>query len=102
METAAETFAGTFHDPVGDDHLGYASYRFSYTSTAPEANGARVYFDGIGKFELSDGKIARYSEVFDRGMALAQQNFAAERIARIECKYAAALKSDPAWAAHNV
>lgn len=93
-------FHWTFHDPVGDEHIGYASYRFSYTSTAPEADGARVTFEGIGKFELSDGKIARYSEVFDRGMALAQQNFAAERIARIERKYAAALKADPAWKDH--
>ena len=93
-------FHWTFHDAVGNDTLGYASYRFSYTSTAPEANGARVTFEGIGKFELRDGKIARYSEVFDRGMALAQQNFAAERIAKIERKYAAALKADPAWKDH--
>lgn len=93
-------FHWTFHDAAGDERTGYASYRFSYTSTAPEADGARVTFEGIGKFELSNGKIARYSEVFDRGMALAQQNFAAERIARIERKYAAALKADPAWKDH--
>ena len=89
-------FRWTFHDAVGNDRMGYASYRFSYASTAPEAEGARICFDGVGKFELSDGKISRYSEVFDRGMALAQQNFAPERIAKIERRYAAALKSDVA------
>lgn len=93
-------FRWAFHDPVGNDRLGYASYRFSYTSTAQEANGARVVFEGIGRFELSNGRITRYSEVFDRGMALAQQNFASDRIAKIERKYAAALKADPAWKDH--
>lgn len=93
-------FRWTFHDPVGNDRIGYASYRFSYTSKAPEADGARVAFEGIGKFELLNGRINRYSEVFDRGMALAQQNFAPERIAKIERKYAAALKADPAWKDH--
>lgn len=93
-------FRWTFHDPVGNDRTGYASYHFSYTSKAPESGGARVTFEGIGKFELSNGKITRYSEVFDRGMALAQQNFAPERIAKIERKYAAALKADPVWKDH--
>lgn len=93
-------FRWTFHDPVGDDRIGYASYRFSYTSKAPEAEGARVTFDGIGKFELANGKITRYSEVFDRGMALAQQNFAPGRIAKIGRKYAAALKAGPDWKDH--
>lgn len=95
-----QDFKWTFHDPVGDDQIGYASYRFSYTSKAPEADGARVTFEGIGRFELSNGKITRYSEVFDRGMALSQQNFAPERIARIGRKYAAALKADPTWKDH--
>ena len=50
--------------------------------------------------ELEDGRIARYREVFDRGMALVQQNFAPERIAKVLRKHAAALKADPAWAGH--
>jgi hypothetical protein len=93
-------FRWTFHDPVGDSRLGYASYRFSYVSLAPEADGARVTFDGMAKFELEDGLITRYSEVFDRGMALAQQNFAPERLAKIGRKYAGQLKADPAWRPH--
>ena len=69
-------------------------------SKRPEAKGARVTFDGIGRFDLEGGRIRRYSEVFDRGMALAQQEFEPERLRKIGLKYAAALKARPEWAGH--
>ena len=95
-------FRWEFFDPVAAGALGYASYRFSFTSTRPEAKGARVVFDGIGRFDLEHegGRIRRYSEVFDRGMALAQQEFEPERLRRIGIKYATALKAQPGWAGH--
>jgi hypothetical protein len=93
-------FRWEFHDPVQAGKLGYAAYRFSYTSTHSDANGARVVFDGIGRFELDGDRIRRYSEVFDRGMALAQQAYAPERISRIVQRYAAALKARPEWKGH--
>lgn len=101
-------FRWTFHDAVAVGTRGYARYRFSYTSTAPEAQaapeaqGARVCFDGIACLELDTdtGLIRHYSEVFDRGMALAQQNFAPERIAKIARRYGDALKARAEWAAH--
>jgi ketosteroid isomerase-like protein len=93
-------FRWDFFDPVLQGDLGYASYRFSYTSKAPEAEGARVTFDGISRIAIDGGLIKHYSEVFDRGMALAQQNFAPERMRRIGQKYAAALKVRPDWARH--
>lgn len=93
-------FRWEFFDVVDSGALGYASYRFSYTSTLPDANSARVVFEGISRFELADGAIKRYSEVFDRGMALAQLDFAPERIKKIVLKYAAGIKSKPASAAH--
>lgn len=93
-------FRWHFADAALAGNLGYASYRFSFTSTRPEAKGARVVFDGIGRFELEGGRIRRYSEVFDRGMALAQQAFEPERLSRIALKYAAGLKARPEWAAH--
>ena len=68
-------FRWEFFDPVLGGSVGYASYRFSFNSKRPEAKGARVTFDGIGRFDLEGGRIRRYSEVFDRGMALAQQAF---------------------------
>jgi hypothetical protein len=93
-------FRWDFYDPVCAGQTGYASYRFSFASTRPQANGARVAFDGIGRFDLEGGRIKRYSEVFDRGMALAQQAFEPERLLKIELKYANALKARPEWTAH--
>jgi hypothetical protein len=93
-------FRWDFFDPVVAGNTGYASYRFSFNSKRPEAKGARVTFDGIGRFDLEDGRIKRYSEVFDRGMALAQQEFEPERLRKIGLKYAAALKARPEWAEH--
>jgi hypothetical protein len=93
-------FRWEFFDPALAGNTGYASYRFSFNSKRPEANGARVTFDGIGRFDLEGGRIRRYSEVFDRGMALAQQEFEPERLRKIGLKYAAALKARPEWAGH--
>lgn len=93
-------FRWEFHDPVRAGDIGYAAYRFSYTSTHPDANGARVVFDGIGRFDLEGDLIRRYSEVFDRGMALAQQEYAPERLRKIVLRYAAALKARAEWRGH--
>src|SRR5215470_11651562 len=86
-------FRWDFVDPVQAGNVGYASYRFSFDSKRPEAKGARVAFDGIGRFDLEGGRIRRYSEVFDRGMALAQQEFEPERLRKIGLKYAGKLKA---------
>lgn len=96
----ARDFRWEFFQPACIGNLGYASYRFSYESLQPQTPGRRVGFDGISCIELRDGLISRYREVFDRGMALAQQDFAPERIARIVAKHAAALRQDTAWSAH--
>lgn len=73
-----------FRDPVSDGVIGYASFRFSYLSRLPEAEGRPVAFDGMSQFRFAaDGLIAEYSEAFDRGVALVQLGFPAERIRRI-------------------
>lgn len=95
-----EGFKWEFFDPVAAGPLGYASYRFSYTSKLPEAKGTRVVFEGIGRFDLQGGRIRRYSEIFDRSMALAQQDFAPERLKRIAQKYATRLKARPETKQH--
>jgi ketosteroid isomerase-like protein len=97
-----EGFKWEFFDPVASGPLGYASYRFSYTSKLPEAQGTRVVFEGISRLLLEDGRIKRYSEVFDRSMALAQQDFAPERLKKIAAKYAARLKARPEVAPHLI
>ena len=78
-----------FSDPVCDGTTGYARFRFSYTSRLPEAAGKPVVFEGISRFRLRNGLIERYDEAFDRGVALVQLGFAAERIRRILEKAAA-------------
>jgi hypothetical protein len=93
-------FRWEFFDPVRTGSIGYASYRFSFDSTRPGAKGARVVFDGIGRFDFDGDRIKRYSEAFDRGMALAQQEFEGERLRKIGLRYAGALKARPEWKAH--
>lgn len=100
-ETVDHFYAGgmnyqwEFFLPLASDELGYASYRFSYESTLPEASGGRVVFEGMSRFELTGGRISRYSEVFDRGMALAQVGFAPERLKKIGLRYAEQLRQMP-------
>lgn len=93
-------FKWEFYEALSDGRAGYARYRFSYTSKAETAKGERVCFDGISRLRLADGRITHYTEAFDRGMALAQQNFDAARMLRIGQRYAKALKARPDWAAH--
>jgi hypothetical protein len=78
-----------FFDPLSDERTGYARYRFSYASGMPGAEGKPVVFEGISFFVFRDNLIARYAESFDRGMALAQQDFAPERIKKVLLKLAA-------------
>jgi hypothetical protein len=94
------SFRWDFFDPLTDGHSGYARYRFSYLSAMPGAEGKPVVFEGIGHFVLRDGRIARYSEVFDRGLALVQQDFAADRIKRVLEKAAARQNATPECQAH--
>jgi hypothetical protein len=105
-ETVDHFYAGgtnyrwEFFCPLASDELGYASYRFSYDSTLPEASDAGVIFDGMSRFELNGGRVRRYSEVFDRGMALAQVGFAPERLKKIGLRYAEQLRRMPGVEPH--
>jgi hypothetical protein len=78
-----------FFDALSDGNTGYARYRFSYASGMPGAEGKPVVFEGTSHFVFRDGLISRYEENFDRGMALAQQDFAPERIKKVLLKLAA-------------
>ena len=93
-------FRWDFFDALADERSGYARYRFSYASGMAGAEGKPVVFEGIGFFQFHDGLIARYAEVFDRGMALAQQDFAAERIKKILLKLAGRQNASPAAQEH--
>ena len=84
-----------FVDPVTDGAIGYARFRFSYASRLPESMGRAVLFEGISCFRFRGELIARYSEAFDRGVALVQLAFPAERIGRILEKAAASQNQLP-------
>ncbi len=95
-----ERYRWDFFDPLSDGRAGYARYRFSYVSRVPGAEGKPVLFEGMSHFVFRDGRIARYEECFDRGLALAQQDFAAERIKKSLLKFAARQNAAPAAQEH--
>src|SRR5215472_1669791 len=84
-----------FLDPLSDGSIGYARFRFSYASLLPEAAGRAVLFEGMSCFRFRGGLIAHYCEAFDRGVALVQLDFPAERIKRVLEKTAAAQGRGP-------
>ena len=88
----ARDFTWKPSDVLSDGSLAYARYDFSYVSKIPGSESTRVFFSGISQVRLRDGLIERYGEVFDRGLALAQMNFAPERIAKSLARWAAAEK----------
>ena len=80
------------YDPVCDGRVGYARYLFSYRSKLPGVEGRPVLFDGMSQFTFDGKLIACYREQFNTGMAMAQLDFAPERIARNLARRAEALK----------
>jgi hypothetical protein len=89
-----------FIDPVSDGRTGYARFHFSFASRVPEAAGRPVLIDGISRFRFKNGLIERYDEAFDRGVALVQLGFPAERIKRVVEKAAAAQTATAEARAH--
>ena len=89
----ARDYSWTFFDPVSDGKVAYARYMFSYVSKMTASAGRAVVFEGMSCFKLEGGKIAHYSEVFDRGSALAQLDFAPERMKKSLVRFAQILLS---------
>jgi len=87
-------------DPVSNGTTGYARFRFSFASRLPECDGKPVMFEGISRFRFAGPLIEHYDEAFDRGVALVQLGFPAERIRRIVEKAAAAQNETPQARAH--
>jgi limonene-1,2-epoxide hydrolase len=52
-------------------------------SNIPRSAGRRVAFRGMSLFELQGGKIARYREYYNEGVALLQLGFKPESIAKV-------------------
>ena len=96
----ATDFRWDMHEPVSDGETLYARYTFSYRSLLPEAKGARAMFEGVAIMKLRGGKIAFYHEVANTATGFVDMNFAAERMAKIFGKQAAALKARPEMKRH--
>ena len=62
-----------------------AEWTFSYvvTEAVPRSAGKKIRFRGMSIFELEGGRIARYREYFDVGLAMLQLGFAPESIAKV-------------------
>jgi hypothetical protein len=79
---------------------GYARFLFSYASLLREARGRPVFFEGMSCFRFRDGLVTHYGETFDRGGALVQLDFSAERIKHILARAATAQNRNPGAKRH--
>jgi steroid delta-isomerase-like uncharacterized protein len=59
------------------------SFRYVVSDAIPRSAGRPVRFRGMSLFELEDGRIARYREYFNEGVALLQLGFKADSIAKV-------------------
>lgn len=96
----ANAFRWTMRTPVCDGKIGYAAWTFSYSSTMPDSQGARVVAEGMSRFTLEGGKIKAYDEIFDGALALSQLGFPPERIGKLLKKWNAERRALPQAAAH--
>lgn len=83
-----EAFFWDMRDALCDGRQGYARWRFGYTSRLADSAGREVAFEGMSRFEIADGLIRRYDEVFDSGVALFRLGMKGERIFKILGRFA--------------
>lgn len=79
----ASDFVWEMIDPVATDTVGYARWRFSYTSKLPHIAGKRILMDGAGYFQLSGGLVRHYEDVAKIGEVLQQLEFPAAKQHRL-------------------
>jgi taurine dehydrogenase small subunit len=62
-----------------------AEWTFGYvvTDVIPRSAGRRVRFRGMSVFELEGGRVARYREYFNEGVALLQLGFKPDSLAKV-------------------
>jgi ketosteroid isomerase-like protein len=79
-------------DPCSDGVHGYARFDFRYTATVAGSEGRQVRYPGMCCCRLAHGRIAHYTESFDRGVALVQLDFPEARIVKSLRRTASALR----------
>ena len=100
FHVGGEAFAWQFLEPLSSETAGYARYLFSYRSREPESAGRLIVFEGMARLRLHDGRIADYTEVFDRGLAFTQLGYAGARVLKLLGRYAAEAQAGDATRAH--
>lgn len=62
-----------------------SEWTFSYvvSEAVPRSAGRKIRFTGMSVFELEGGRIVRYREYFDTGVALLQLGFAPDSMAKV-------------------
>jgi len=70
---------------VEDGNRAAAEWTFGYvvSDAIPRSAGRKVRFRGMSVFELEGGRVARYREYFNEGVALLQLGFKPESIAKV-------------------
>ncbi|MDY6879422.1 MAG: nuclear transport factor 2 family protein [Desulfatiglans sp.] len=97
----AEAYKWEMIDPVSDGKIGYATYRFSFTSTMPISSGKRVVLEGIGRFELGEGGlVAHYSESANGGIAMSQLGIPPEKMAQVYARLADKTRAKKEFQSH--
>ena len=92
----ANDFVWEMYDPVSEGHIGYARYRFSFTSTMEISQGSRVAVPGMAFFQFENNLIRYYAESVNGGIPMAQLNLPAKKIKRVFEKWSErTLNQDP-------
>jgi len=84
----AKDMTWKMYDSIFKDGIGYAKYRFTFTSTIQESYGSKVAVPGMACFEFEGDLIRKYSESVNGGIAMAQLNLPAGKIKRVFEKWA--------------
>ena len=92
----AKDFLWEMYDPVSQGNIGYARYRFSFTSTMEISKGKRVAVPGMAFFHFENKLIRYYAESVNGGIPMAQLNLPAKKIKRVFEKWSErSLNQDP-------
>ena len=83
----AEKFNWEMFDHVFSRNIGYAKYRFGYTSKLKNYLGKRVVIGGISSFIFKKGLIASYSESVNGGLAMVQLGVEKNKMEKVFIKW---------------
>jgi ketosteroid isomerase-like protein len=87
-------------DPVSNGGTGYARWIFSFDGKTAKSADRRVVMEGVGLFELRDGRIARYEDLARTGEVLVRLGFPADKLYAIAARWAREQETRPEIRVH--